>query len=232
MVSVINPYRFVTGGWDPSDESLIAWYDASDTGTITTSGSEVTQIDDKSGNGYDLTPPGTGPDSGTDTINGNNVLTFVGAEYLKNGSVSGFNDAFIFAWAGTIDSISNDLQSLFSTDSVNDFQLKAENAGYFRGRVHSTVGHVVVSDVDRDGDGIWLVTYDGTGTASMRYNGTQLGTASFSADLDDVQELLLNTNRAENAEPNTKVGEFIIFDDYSTQLVSDIEDYLSTKWGI
>jgi hypothetical protein len=42
--------------WTPADlgADLVGWYDASDSGTLTLSGSEVTQWDDKSGGGYDL----------------------------------------------------------------------------------------------------------------------------------------------------------------------------------
>jgi hypothetical protein len=57
-----------------------AWYDAADTATITVSGSAVTQWNDKSANGYNLTQ-GTAanrPLSGTRTLNGKNVIDFDG----------------------------------------------------------------------------------------------------------------------------------------------------------
>jgi hypothetical protein len=43
--------------WDPLTDAganLIAWYDASDGGTVTTSGTSVNNWADKSANGYDL----------------------------------------------------------------------------------------------------------------------------------------------------------------------------------
>jgi hypothetical protein len=55
-----------------------AWYDAADTSTISLSGSNVTQWNDKSGNGYHLTQ-GTDsrrPQSGTRTMNTRNVLDY------------------------------------------------------------------------------------------------------------------------------------------------------------
>lgn len=65
-----------------------AWYDASDAATITAVALAVSQWNDKSANGYHLTQ-GTGanqPLTGTDTINGLNVLKFVGAtpSYMTN----------------------------------------------------------------------------------------------------------------------------------------------------
>lgn len=52
------------------------WWDASDTTTITATGSNVTLLADKSGRGNDLTPNGVEPVTGTRTVNGLNVLDF------------------------------------------------------------------------------------------------------------------------------------------------------------
>jgi len=62
----------------PDDiDGLIAWYDATDTATITLSGSDATEISDKSGVSNPLVfPSGSRPQSGTRTVNGDNVLDF------------------------------------------------------------------------------------------------------------------------------------------------------------
>jgi len=65
--------------------NLKAWYDASDTATITVSGSAVTQWNDKSANAYNLTQ-GTSarrPVSGTRTQNGLNMIDFQGDDVLQ-----------------------------------------------------------------------------------------------------------------------------------------------------
>lgn len=67
----------------PVTAGLTAWWDASDETTITTSGSAVTAMTDKSPSGHDLAPRTTGPDSGTRTMNGLNVLDFVSGELLE-----------------------------------------------------------------------------------------------------------------------------------------------------
>lgn len=71
--------------WTPKNlTNLKAWYDASDTSTITVSGSSVTQWNDKSTNGYNLTQS-TGtkqPQSGTTTLNSKNVIAFDGGDRL------------------------------------------------------------------------------------------------------------------------------------------------------
>jgi hypothetical protein len=45
----------------PTTSNILTWYDASNTSSYTLSGSNVTQWNDLTGNGYHLTPHGTGP---------------------------------------------------------------------------------------------------------------------------------------------------------------------------
>lgn len=68
---------FVTSSLIPTT-NLKAWYDAADTTTISLSGSNVTQWNDKSGNGFHLSQGNNSlrPQSGTLTINSKNVLDF------------------------------------------------------------------------------------------------------------------------------------------------------------
>jgi hypothetical protein len=69
------------------------WLDASDLTTITLSGSNVTQWDDKSGNGRNLTQ-GTAaarPISGTVSQNGLNVLHFESGDVLAHSTASTWN---------------------------------------------------------------------------------------------------------------------------------------------
>jgi len=66
--------------WTPLNAvGLKAWFDAADASTITDTSGEVDQLDDKSGNGEDLTATLTErPITGTRTINGLNVLDWDG----------------------------------------------------------------------------------------------------------------------------------------------------------
>jgi hypothetical protein len=70
--------------FSPLDLSPALWLDASDTATITASGGSVSQWNDKSGNGRNVTQ-GTAaaqPTTGTRTLNGLNVLNFDGGDGL------------------------------------------------------------------------------------------------------------------------------------------------------
>lgn len=85
----------VTGGGAPafnpaSIANLKAWYDASDTATITVSGTAVTQWNDKSGNAYNVTQGTAGqrPVSGTRTQNGKNMIDFQSDDVLQAATAS------------------------------------------------------------------------------------------------------------------------------------------------
>lgn len=77
--------------WTPAEIAVAAWYDASDSATITLVGSKVSAIADKSGNSRHLSQ---GTDSLRPTVstayqNGLNVLTFDGADDRLRGSTGG-----------------------------------------------------------------------------------------------------------------------------------------------
>lgn len=88
-------YGYVTiagGAWVPTDVAgLIAWWDASNSGSITQSSGSVSQWNDLSGNGWHATQA-TGslqPTTGTRTINSLNVLDF----YASTPDLLGFASA-------------------------------------------------------------------------------------------------------------------------------------------
>lgn len=82
-----------TAPWTPAELdgiSLKAWYDASDTATITDAGSgAVSAWADKSSNNFDLSQAtgGVRPTTGAATLNGLNVLTFAG-DYIDAASAA------------------------------------------------------------------------------------------------------------------------------------------------
>lgn len=79
----------------PLDLGVTMWFDASDTTTITSSGSpaKVSEWRDKSGNAYHFsqTTSGNQPTTNANTINGLNVLTFSPAATSWMATPTGFN---------------------------------------------------------------------------------------------------------------------------------------------
>ncbi|MFW9872129.1 MAG: hypothetical protein ACFFG0_03430 [Candidatus Thorarchaeota archaeon] len=66
-------------------ENLGAWFDLADSSTVSTSGNNITQIDDKSGNGKHATQAtGDNQPTYTNQINGRNVATFTTDDYMTS----------------------------------------------------------------------------------------------------------------------------------------------------
>jgi hypothetical protein len=91
---VISPNSLLAGNtaafYPTNIANLKAWYDASDTATITASGSAVTQWNDKSGNAFNVTQ-GTSaqrPVTGTRTQNGLNMIDFQSNDLLQAATAS------------------------------------------------------------------------------------------------------------------------------------------------
>lgn len=76
--------------FNPLSLTPVVWFDASDSTTITESGGAVSQWDDKSGNGINLTQATAAnqPTTGTRTQNGLNVLDFNGDKMDSGYSIS------------------------------------------------------------------------------------------------------------------------------------------------
>jgi len=75
--------------WTPQDlgTNLRVWYNASDSTTVTVSGSNLVQVDDLSGNGNHATQPvgSSQPVYGTATINSKNVIDFNSTRFMTTG---------------------------------------------------------------------------------------------------------------------------------------------------
>lgn len=116
----------------PTDiAGLAAWYDASDTATITDAGGgAVSAWADKSGNGFTATEATNRPITGTRTINGLNVLDFDGSNDLLSSSLPA-------------DDIT---QTLFAVVEIDDFAgnfrtiLGANLSGGWCFRINQTTG--------------------------------------------------------------------------------------------
>lgn len=84
---IAGSYR---ASFNPATISPLAWYDASDTSTLTVSSNKVSQWNDKGSNGYNLTQ-GTSanqPKSGLTTRNGLNVVDFDGSGWMEGSTAS------------------------------------------------------------------------------------------------------------------------------------------------
>jgi len=170
----------------PPIAGYTAWYDASDTSSITASGVAVSQWNDKSGNGYHLTQ-GTGsnqPTTGTRTINSLNAIDFDGtADYLSNTSFA-FNVntmTWLAVFLSDAKNANNPRVTTFTTTSTtNDYDntssaivMSHTNADAFETDYNSnsyttapTTGSAVQFTVKRNG-AAWNHWKNGTAGGSM-----------------------------------------------------------------
>jgi len=84
---MFTPFAFIKSAasagpvlWTPADITTLAWWDASNASSITLNGSNVSQINDLSGNNYNATQSNASfQPAYTATLNGLNVMTFDGS---------------------------------------------------------------------------------------------------------------------------------------------------------
>ena len=84
----VDPYRFAAVPWTPAEITTELWLDAADASTITESGGAVSQWDDKSGNGRDVSQATAAarPQYALAGLNGRNVVTFNGSNSIETAS--------------------------------------------------------------------------------------------------------------------------------------------------
>ena len=224
--------------WSPANSTSIeGWWDASDTNTVTTSGSEVTSVTDKSGNGYTLAPLGTnttGPSYGTRTQNGLNVFEFTetNLNVLENNSFAWnqASNALGFAAIYRLDDDGVDDQDflLSGTESSSRIGIRRLTSGAWQilcsggslSTSSTTVGVEPVTQI--------MVARFNASTSRIRINGTleasgTIGNVSFSS-------LNINGNYLEQQGLAGFIGEIVFFSDLTE--TSKIEGYLAHKWGL
>ena len=231
------------GAFAPSDiASLLLWWDGSDTGTLTLSGAEVTQIDDKSGNGYHGVRSGTGPDSGTVTINSLNALEFASDKLtVASLPVTASNHFFV---VGNMDAGGGTDSSMmgFNDGSADNFdwRWRGRTTGEFDASYRALSGNTT-GNMDEAGlptyhgaVHIFELRHDATGdTAELYVDGAQKAISAIhtQSGAHSGTFFLMADNAGANGL-NGDVGEVLIFDAaLSGDDLTNVRAYLQEKWG-
>ena len=245
--------------FSPSDiTGLKAWYDASDTATISLSGSAVTQWNDKSGNAFNLTQS-TGanrPTSGVNTINSKNVLDFDGNDYLQASTASN--------WKFLHDTSGSTVFFVAYYGSTSDYEAHYATSGGAATAVgtlnYKTNGDIMGCVMVRGVAGTYVVdanngTISDNANHQISYamdpnNGTAANRAKYRIDKTAQTQGNSQTGAPSTADPefalrlgtydtvtswgfSGKIAEVIMY----TGLLSDgditsVQDYITSKWGI
>ncbi|MDH5528872.1 MAG: Ig-like domain-containing protein [Paracoccaceae bacterium] len=226
--------QFFTPGDDPM---LVGWWDAADGTTITEASGEVSIWADKAG-GPALIQNNIAwqPQTGTRSLNGLNVLDFNGSSDFLEATARSFpaTGDIAFHLALAVDSTANAFEAVLALEATNDFQIDAENAAQFDGRLNAAgigspvsltggpfAGALILSAVfDRTGAAMAEIFVANVSRATMAY-----GTA-----IDATAALHVMTNRSKNAWVDGAVAEVIVTGDITNR--TDHHAYLAAKWGL
>lgn len=223
--------------WTPSEISTIFWYDAADTATITATGSQVTQMLDKSGNGWTVAPLTAGkigPDTGTRTLNGMNVLEWTKTtpntnQILENNS---FTQAQPFCIAGVLrldDEGLADQDFIFSGTETSNPRIAVRRTTQDAFQAFTQAGSIATPNGSVTENNDYLASFFFNSTSStIRLNGTQ--EASGSIANNSFVSLNIGGNFNEDQSLDGFIAELVAFTSPTDQEI--VEGYLSWKWGL
>lgn len=226
----------VGSSFQPSDDAaLLGWWDATDVATITLSGGEVSDWADKAGGSPLMqTVASRRPFTGTRTLNGGNVLDFNGAAFLSRSQSLPVSGDVAFHMALAIDTVSNAFEAVLAVDAVNDFQIDANNATQFDGRMNAAgIGTPVnLTGGPFSGAMILSVVLDrtGAGQAEVFVSNISRGVMAYPTALDASAMLSIMTNRSQNAWADGAIAEIVVTGDVGNRI--DHHSYLANKWGL
>ena len=248
---------FGSAPWSPaSDITAAAWFDASDTGSYTLSGSNVTAVTDKAGNAT-VTVNGT-PNVST-TLNSKNTFTFVPIEDFTTNEFTQASSGNHWAIGVMQWNTRNDSQDSFwstenntvSLSSKRDYAISAGTSnfdgeldldGLVSNRISSTIGNK--QDFDSGiAQNTWVILvaiFNKTGNQiAVRVDGDNAFTPvnDYDNSLQTNMDLRIFRNRA-NERMGGRMAEFFSVasipgtggTDIST--VQKAEGYLAHKWGL
>lgn len=211
--------------------NLWAWYDASDTSTITQVGGSVSQWNDKSGNSYNMTQ-GTGanqPQTGS-TLNGLNAISFDGS-----------NDTMANVSAGAINNGSNTflIVTKASSTSGNQMITYGDNGGVFRLQERSVTdvwashgGGAALGSATRDTNAhIWVTRRNGT-TLEVWKDGTLIGTNTSASSFISANLRISGYTSGGSEAFNGLIAEYATWStNHTNSDINLIANAEATKWG-
>lgn len=250
---IINPFVFGGGApWTPAELTLRAWYDLSDTATVTVVSSAVSAVADKSGNGFTLTQ-GTAANrpAYTGTLNGLNVATFDGSNDQLNAAVAlaGTTHSLFIVFKPTIEAATGSLFGQWAAGQTGRFLLSTNqncsgtaSAGRFNPFNGSTTagacgggGAGFMADFAISNTATLVESICTTGSEAWKFykNGVETDSATVTAVYGGVNSAFGSVSASALSNPfDGQLAEAIFL---ATTATTDerqrTEGYLAHKWG-
>jgi hypothetical protein len=228
-------------GFSPSNLNPALWLDASDTSTITASSGSVSQWDDKSGNGYNVTQATAAnqPTTGSTTINGRNVISFDGGDSISYTAttVTLNQPNSVFAVVSSDSGVTGTRSVVNGTGATNALVYVTASSERRVGIWASPPGGQVVTSsltalTDQTQPAVIGGIFDGS-SSRIRLNGASSGAVN-AGTMAKGGGFRIGANAAETGEFWIgKIAEVLFFDSLlSSNEIADVETYLAAKWGV
>jgi hypothetical protein len=217
----------------PLSLNPVLWLDAADTTTIIESGGSVSQWNDKSGNGYNVTQSNATnqPTTGTATINGLNVLVFDGSnDSMTNTAIPSTSQPYTYVIVAQESSAMTAVKALLN--AVGSPFLALFLNGTSPNRTVSVAATAFVTGPIVTPANVNAYFMSGNGASSLL--GTSAGLNSVTISGNRAAGVRVGTNAGANGEFfSGSVAEVLYFDKLlTTQERTDLFVYLNAKWGI
>jgi len=225
---------FPPSNWDASSSGTQLWYDPSDATTLTLSGTEITQVQDKSGNGYHLSVDvgQVGP-SHVESLN--NLSTFgFNNHNLENTSFNWDqeNNPIFMAFIAKFDPEQNSVQAYPWSGSKNSsgrLTMRKRGTGLFEffGKRDGNFKFLYFGSVENTGWQLYVAKINGVNSYS-RVNGAE----AYASDLGDynIEAFILGHNENDQQPFDGSFAEILMFTNEND--ITKVEGYLAHKWGI
>jgi len=225
----------------PPQTNLFAWYDSSDASTITLSGSNITQWNDKSGNTKHATQSTASfqPTIVSSGLNGKNTILFDGTNDMFNiaNTTTLANNFAIFAVVKSnfLNSISGSA-IIGSDDGGVSWYVQKNN---YRLNVDKTAQASMLADgniLSTSENNLWRQTslvWSGTSSGSLRWNKSGAGSFNRSgfAPTAPIKTIGAYMPGDTTFLAKGEIAEILIYNSSSVD-VAAVETYFTTKWGV
>jgi hypothetical protein len=214
--------------WTPADITTALWLDAADASTITEVGGLVSQWDDKSGNGYDVTQV-TGskqPVTGATTIGGLNVIKADGVDdFMANILYPNQSQPFIRLFVFKSDTGSGGQHIISSTSSSQKISFIQGSTNFIGMFGTSSVISSVTVTTDTT-----IISNAFNGTSSiLRVNGGS--DVSGNTGVVTATGITIGASNTGGLNFGGDIGE-VIEAPYTFDNMQKLEGYLAHKWGL
>lgn len=228
-------------GFNPLSLSPALWLDASDTSTITASGSpaKVSQWNDKSGNARNVTQATSAaqPTTGATTQNGLNVLSFDGGDNLSISASIDISANYTIAIVGTPSTGTDDylLQLYRSATPLAQSAIITK----FLSRSYESFNDVLPSGTARftlgsstlSGFNTLIVVRSGSAMSSL-VNGSTSNSGTWTTSNYVWSSVWVGSAVNGNNSAASDIAEIIVFPSALTGAdLTSVSNYLRTKWG-